>query len=401
MGETRKPREKPCMKKREKETIKPQQRQANQEPESPSYRLALKSIFNCKSHLDSSENHRKRCKKNTGCSASASLCKQKETNLCKPEEEPCEKRRASISACTSKERLITKKPLNEMVNGEPVASSLFSSSASSTSSNSYSSSYSIGGSFRGIQFRRFSGCYECHSVVDPVLGGSMRVMCTCHECGEIFVRSESLEHHQAIRHAVSELGPEDTSRNIIEIIFQSSWLKKNSPICTIERILKVQNSQKTITKFEDYRDSIKLKSSKFAKKYPRCIADGNELLRFHCTTLACTLGLNGSTNLCSSNPVCHVCNVIKDGFKPDPNGRILTMATSGRAHDAVKSSDERRAMLVCRVIAGRVRRTQLIQDASEEYDSLAGASAPYSNLDELFVFNPRAILPCFVVIYKA
>jgi hypothetical protein len=53
-----------------------------------------------------------------------------------------------------------------------------------------------------------------------------------------------------------------------------------------------------------------------------------------------------------------------------------------------------------RVIAGRVTRTQ-IQEVFEEYDSLAGASGPYSNLDELFVFNPKAILPCFVVIYKA
>lgn len=53
-----------------------------------------------------------------------------------------------------------------------------------------------------------------------------------------------------------------------------------------------------------------------------------------------------------------------------------------------------------RVIAGRVRRTQ-IQEGSEEFDSLVGASGPYSNIDELFVFNPRAILPCFVVIYKA
>jgi hypothetical protein len=193
MGETRKPIEKPSMKKREKETNKPPQHQGNQEPESPSYRLALKNIFNCKSHLDSSENHRKRCKK-SGCSGS--LCKQKETSLCKPEEEPCERRRASISACTSKERLITKKPLNEMVNGEHVPGSF--STASCASSNSYSS---IGGSFKGMQFRRLSGCYECHSVVDPVHGGSMRVMCTCHDCGEIFVRNESLEHHQAIRHA--------------------------------------------------------------------------------------------------------------------------------------------------------------------------------------------------------
>ena len=38
----------------------------------------------------------------------------------------------------------------------------------------------------------------------------------------------------------------------------------------------------------------------------------------------------------------------------------------------------------------------------EEYDSVAvaGAVGAYSNLDELLVFNPKAILPCFVVIYR-
>ncbi|KAJ3681513.1 hypothetical protein LUZ60_016002 [Juncus effusus] len=398
MGETRKPRE-PSMKKKlelkqSNNRASKQHTTTHQEAESPSYRLALKNIFNCKTNLDSSHQHTKRCKT---ISCSGSLCKQKETitKLHKPDQEAephCERRRASISECTSKERQITKKPGLE--------EHLFSSSSSCASSNSFSSSYSIGGSFRNMQFRRFSGCYECHAVVDPVHGGSMRVLCTCHECGEIFLRSESLEHHQAIRHAVSELGPEDSSRNIIEIIFQSSWLKKNGPICTIDRILKVQNSQKTVAKFEDYRDLIKIKSSKFAKKYPRCTADGNELLRFHCTTLGCQLGLNGSTNLCSSNLTCQVCGIIKDGFKPDSDGRILTMATSGRAHDALKSSSVKKAMLVCRVIAGRVRRVQM-QDAGEEYESQAGLSSPYSNLDELFVFNPKAILPCFVVIYRA
>lgn len=199
--------------------------------------------------------------------------------------------------------------------------------------------------------------------------------------------------------SVSELGPEDTSRNIVEIIFQSSWLKNQAPICKIDRILKVHNTQKTITKFEDYRDSIKNKASKLAKKHPRCIADGNELLRFHCTTFLCSLGLNGTTSLCDSIPYCNVCSIIRNGFKTDVLGRIPTMATSGRAHDTaqISSDDEKRAMLVCRVIAGRVKRNQ---DALEEHDSMAGTAGIYANLDELFVFNSKAILPCFVVIYR-
>lgn len=64
-------------------------------------------------------------------------------------------------------------------------------------------------------------------------------------------------------------------------------------------------------------------------------------------------------------------------------------------------------MLVCRVIAGRVKR--VAEDTEEDaggsvygtYDSVAGYARVYSNLEELYVFNPRAILPCFVVVYKA
>ncbi|GLT69485.1 hypothetical protein SLA2020_416330 [Shorea laevis] len=277
--------------------------------------------------------------------------------------------------------------------------------SATNSSLSVSSASSVGGSFRGMPFRRFSGCYECRMVVDPVLGiardPSLRSsICSCPECGEIFMKTENLELHQAVRHAVSELGPEDTSKNIVEIIFQSSWLKKQTPICKIDRILKVHNTPKTISKFEEYRESIKAKATKLPKKHPRCIADGNELLRFHCTTFTCSLGLNGSSNLCNSIPNCNVCSIIKNGFKELTGDGILTTATSGKAHDkaGVDDGSDKRAMLVCRVIAGRVKKS--MEGSIEEYDSVAGAAGVYSNLDELYVFNPRAILPCFVVIYR-
>lgn len=219
--------------------------------------------------------------------------------------------------------------------------------------------------------------------------------------------------------AVSELSAEDTSKNIVEIIFQSSWLKKQTPICKIDRILKIRNTQKTISRFEEYREQIKSKASKLSKRqsqFPRCVADGNELLRFHCTTFSCPLGLNGSTNLCCNNTStmkCNVCNIIKNGFKMVGSGAeekaILTTATSGRAHDQADRwavGDADRAMLVCRVIAGRVKKSnndsddELGSNLLEEYESVGGAVGVYSNLDELYVFNPRAILPCFVVIYR-
>ncbi|CAL9780621.1 unnamed protein product [Musa acuminata subsp. burmannicoides] len=283
----------------------------------------------------------------------------------------------------------------------------------------------------GIQLRKLSGCYECHAVsIEPSSRRYPRprtTLCACSECGEVFTKPDSLELHQAIRHAVSELGPEDSGRNIVEIIFKSSWQKKDRPICKIERILKVHSAPRTVARFEDYRAAVKSRalphlcsssaSGAAARHHPsRCAADGNELLRFHCTSLSCPLGARGSTSLCpnssSSSPSssCGVCTIIRHGFARAqyPHG-VRTTASSGRAHDSGPSAaaedgrGERRAMLVCRVIAGRVRRTPDDPAAEEAYDAVAvgdGCGA-YGNLEELIVANPRAILPCFVVVYRA
>lgn len=273
-------------------------------------------------------------------------------------------------------------------------------------------------SSRGMQLRKLSGCYECrtaHMIVDPSRYPLPRsTICACPECGEVFPKIESLELHQAVRHAVSELGPEDSGRNIVEIIFKSSWLKKDSPVCVIERILKVHNTKRTIQKFEDCRDAVKFRANTNTKRDPRCAADGNELLRFHCTSLTCSLGAHGSSSLCGSVPGCGVCTVIRHGFQSRKlaagadNKGVRTTASSGRAHDCLNSTDTRRAMLVCRVIAGRVKRSE--DDVAMEealngtsglaYDSVAGLGGVFSNLEELHVANPRAILPCFVVVYK-
>ncbi|KAF3794924.1 hypothetical protein EJ110_NYTH04609 [Nymphaea thermarum] len=276
---------------------------------------------------------------------------------------------------------------------------------------------------RGLPLRRLSGCYECRLVVDPSRCPISRPsICSCPDCGEVFLRPDSLEAHQAVRHAVSELGPDDSGRNIVEIIFQSSWLKKKSPVCHVDRILKVRNTQRTISRFESYRESVKSRAS---RRNPRCVADGNELLRFYCTTFACSIGTRGSTSLCGAGLLCGVCSTIRNGFghKMDDGRGLCTTASSGRAHDCMSATEEekaasrgRRAMLVCRVIAGKVRMggSSKVADpedneeqeewggesVGERYDSVAGMAGLYSNLDELYVFNSKAILPCFVVIYR-
>ncbi|XP_006351923.1 uncharacterized protein [Solanum tuberosum] len=337
----------------------------------------------------------------------------------------CKKMKCSGSICSNTKVMHRPEPSPSPPKGRKLngTSSFSSSSASASVSSSslLSSSPATSSSIRGMPFRKLSGCYECRMVVDPIARDPSLRSNICGECGHIFMKVENLELHQAVRHAVSELGPEDTSRNIVEIIFQSSWLNKKTPVCKIDRILKIHNTPTTISRFEEYREAIKVKATNLVKKHPRCIADGNELLRFHCTTFMCSLGLNGSSNLCTV-PNCNVCALIKNGFKLATTTHhgtkkgILTTATSGKAHDNARvvveeeEEEEKRAMLVCRVIAGRVKKTldgnnnnnnNNNSNNLEEYDSIGGAAGLYSNLDELYVFNPKAILPCFVVIYKS
>lgn len=168
--------------------------------------------------------------------------------------------------------------------------------------------------------------------------------------------------------------------------------------------------QKTLARFEEYREMVKTKANKLPKKHPRCIADGNELLRFYGTTVACSLGLNGCSSLCVSEKCC-VCRIIRNGFsaKKELKGGIgvFTTSTSGRAFESIEIFEQdpsvRKALIVCRVIAGRVHKPlDNIQEISGQtgFDSLAGKVGLYSNIEELYLLNPRALLPCFVVICK-
>ncbi|RWW29185.1 hypothetical protein BHE74_00017599 [Ensete ventricosum] len=321
----------------EKQIRKEEERSLQQEAQSPFAKGALRSFFTCKHHQPGERNNGHSMR--MGCSGS--ICKLRDMQ--RPDTvlaEPCKRNAAASAGGSGNGGEGTKKqPLSE-ING--VVSKPSSHSTASVAASSSSTS-SVGGSFRRMHRRRLYGCYECHMVVDPISMLSRdsslgTTICTCPDCGEIFVKAESLENHQAI------------------------------------------------------------KASKLARKHPRCTADGNELLRFHCTTFVCSIGLDGATNLCNSIRKCSLCSIVRDGFKIDSHGRIGTMATSGRAHDAADIVSDKTAMLVCRVIAGRVKRKQ---DDLEEYDSVAGMAGIYSNLDELFVFDPKAILPCFVVIYRS
>ena len=122
---------------------------------------------------------------------------------------------ANSATPDSETRLLTRKPGQH------------GSSSSSRSLRYGSTTSSATTSFRAMQFRKLSGCYECHMIVDPSkytkLNSDNKLAVVyfccfiyfflnfrypisprvraCSQCGEVFPKLESLELHQAVRHA--------------------------------------------------------------------------------------------------------------------------------------------------------------------------------------------------------
>ncbi|KAJ8526780.1 hypothetical protein K7X08_029257 [Anisodus acutangulus] len=190
--------------------------------------------------------------------------------------------------------------------------------------------------------------------------------------------------------ALTELPEGHPSRNVVEIIFQTSWTPKVFSV-RVEMVFKVQNLTRTVTRFEEYREVVKSRAGnggdaaveKGGEDHARCVADGNEVMRFYC--------------LGPTNGGAYEAGGSAWTFSSWKGTAVCTYCGSGAAHENTGGGRGRRAMLVCRVIAGRVWK-QLGFDSLIEgrvgYDSVSGDNG------ELLVFDSRAVLPCFLIIYK-
>ncbi|KAL0296227.1 UNVERIFIED_CONTAM: hypothetical protein Sradi_6674800 [Sesamum radiatum] len=189
--------------------------------------------------------------------------------------------------------------------------------------------------------------------------------------------------------SLTELPEGHPSRNVVEIIFHTRW-GDNSFSGQVEMVFKVQNLTRTVTRFEEYREMVKSRVSSTdatdgGEDHARCVADGNEVLRFYC--LGATSGGGAYEAGCGAWALY--------GGK---GAALCTYAESGCAHENAGGGRGRRAMLVCRVIAGRVckgpKSLDSLLDSRVGYDSVSGENGG------LLVFDSRALLPCFLIIYK-
>ncbi|XP_077240828.1 uncharacterized protein LOC143881569 [Tasmannia lanceolata] len=204
------------------------------------------------------------------------------------------------------------------------------------------------------------------------------------------------------RERFCELDIGDASRNIVEMIFQAASMRPGKCVKKVEKVLKVRNSPETLERFEDYREMVKRRARFLHKMHPRSIVDGNELLRFYVTTMRCCLRKTTKVSKLCWDLTCGVCRIIRLGFESEEMRRdgIPLKASSNISDDEMvlkEVENGKRAVVVCRVIAGKA--VSMVEGGRDEgFDAVDSSGELYAKFDHLFVKNPSAVLPCFVII---
>ncbi|KAL3508406.1 hypothetical protein ACH5RR_027807 [Cinchona calisaya] len=208
------------------------------------------------------------------------------------------------------------------------------------------------------------------------------------------------QNYIRMRYIELEIG--DPSRNIVEKIIRAASAEPSKHFSKIRKVLKVINPIDILEKFERYRETVKKSSFEQYKKHPRTIIDGNEMLQFYGTTMTCCTGKTKVSELCK-DPCCRVCRIIQSGFNTAYNkasGIRLNTSSEELSEDITvisRGKDVKRAVIVCRAIAGRV--VNLDGDASEQdCDSLG--DGVHSRIEYLNLRNPSSVLACFIMVFS-
>ena len=148
----------------------------------------------------------------------------------------------------------------------------------------------------------------------------------------------------------------------------------------------------------------------FDKHLSMC-SDQTAFMCYHGTSLRCPIYKN--ITVCDTK-TCGVCGIIQNGFlKKFISANIAYQrfgdafyfaVNSSKSHDYTQGHGEYRAMLLCKVAVGRRYMTQSnhrdLKIPPSGYDSVHGRRGGTLNYDEIVVYNPEAVLPTHVLLYK-
>ncbi|XWS66929.1 hypothetical protein CRYUN_Cryun05aG0242800 [Craigia yunnanensis] len=158
-----------------------------------------------------------------------------------------------------------------------------------------------------------------------------------------------------------------------------------------------------------FREMVKSKSTNIladeTTRIERLAVDGNEFLRFHGAIVTCSLGNDEFSSICHKE-CCGICKMVGSSLS-DGEESVPLSNNSRQAHRKVVTEcvvDKicaRKAIVICRVIAGRVARYRggLVDGQEGGFDSVVSKDQ-LEGSEELIVLNARAVLPCFVIVYN-
>jgi len=194
--------------------------------------------------------------------------------------------------------------------------------------------------------------------------------------------------------------------------FRQSW-RHPTPCPKVQEIYKIVERQKTVDKYNAYRDGVEARGGFTTKN----LTSGNQRRRWYGTNRNCNIGDNGRTSLCSS-PHCSLCCIIgtsfniahskKTGWGQFGNG-IYTSSTSSKSNDYSKNlaSSPRKAALLAYVVVGKAKKFTTDQPTLTQppagFDSVIGEASPTGSLncDELIVYTNDAVRPAYLVMYDS
>lgn len=124
----------------------------------------------------------------------------------------------------------------------------------------------------------------------------------------------------------AELTTSDLSRNVVEKIVQSTSKRKSCR--RVKKIKKVNHPPKMLERYERYREEMKKEAREFHNWDPRIMVDGNEILKFYCTTMnCCHKNKRTVTQVCDAI-TCGVSMTIESEFRINAATRKVRIETA-------------------------------------------------------------------------
>lgn len=202
--------------------------------------------------------------------------------------------------------------------------------------------------------------------------------------------SPKLNVHKPLK-LLEEIVEGKPSKTIVEAIFRSGW--KRGVGYTIEKILKVNHSEKVCESFEECKKMVNSRSTRSSSKRL------SERVFYHGATITCSLGVHKCPRICSKKS-CGLCKIIGQNYGNEKTNWPESLSTSSwSAHrKIVKQFGDhgvsKNAIIVSRVIAS------CRGENKGELNSIKVKRNQFDGTKEVNILNPRAILPCFVIIYS-